>query len=160
MTTLDRVETQKLFDAINTRMAFMPMWLDSSSDILWFFRLPNPLASKEFRDKDKNLWKINPWDILVSIEAGINKAWVWDWKEPTHAMTYSINYSIYWVVRNYRCKNWYESSYVHKYMYSRDIEDVVSKFITHLNSAPLAYFINISNQNFAKSFYLSRNTNN
>lgn len=132
MTTLDRVETQKLFDAINVRMAYLPMWLDDSSNILWHFRLPNTLASKTFRDKDKNLWKMNPWDILVSIEAGINIAWVWDWKEPTHAMTYSINYSVTWSKRNFRSKHFYQFDYVHQYAYSRNIEDVVSKFITHL----------------------------
>lgn len=129
---LNRIETQKLFDSINTCMAFMPTWLDSSSDILWHFRLPNPLANEEFRDKNKNLWKLYPWDILVSIEAWINPNGVWDKKLPEVAMTYSIKYCICWNVRHYRCKSFYSSDYISKYMYSRDIEDVVSRFITHL----------------------------
>ena len=126
MTSLDPIETRKILDSINKITPFIST--NTDSDILWHWYIANPYRWKTFRDSEKNLWIIHDRDILVSIEAWINKAWVWDGQEPTHALTYSIRLWVSWKKRFYRCKSFLDCNYIYTYMYSRSIEPLENSY--------------------------------
>lgn len=126
---MNKEETAKLANDIRKIV-----WSDNiveekcNGDILWHILVINKFWGREFLDRNKNHIRILPHNITISFEAWINPNGIWDWKEPDIAITYSIGFWINCMRKDYRKRQEYQTEYVKFYWYSRERDNIVSRF--------------------------------
>lgn len=132
------------------------MWLSLEdllykSDILWHTWFKNKWPS-EFRDKDKALIMAGQM-YNVSFNAAINPNGVGDWKEPSHAITYSILCACRSSIRPYRHKNFWQTDFNKFYAYDRTVGWLLAKFQEYIELSESTWWT----ERVCKNFILSRN---
>lgn len=124
---MNKKETQKIANELN-KLGFEITANDS--DILWHGRKAYN-DKREYRDANKNLCKLREY-FSVHFDAGINPNGIGDGKQPDKALTYSIDFTNHGTIRLYRHKEFYEEEHLKFYGYSRDLNELLTRFKQHL----------------------------